>query len=68
MGESKILLAENIASTKTFQIETPDVIVKVKSESEQSDLVEIREVDGREGLVIAIKDDLKVNAFLRSKI
>mgnify|MGYP001069186190 CR=1 FL=1 len=61
IGESKTLLAENIASTKTFQIETPDVIVKVKPE--QSDLVEIKEVDGRECLVIAIKDDLKVNGI-----
>ena len=38
MGEQKTVLASNIASTRTFQIETPDVIVKVNPE--RSDLVE----------------------------
>ena len=54
VGEKKTLLASNIASTKTFQIETPDVVVKVNPE--RSDLVETREIDGRRCLVIAIDD------------
>ena len=53
MGEQKTVLASNIASTRTFQIETPDVIVKVNPE--RSDLVETREIDGRRCLVIAIE-------------
>lgn len=61
MGEKKTLLASNIASTKTFQIETPDVIVKVNPE--RSDLVETREIDGRKCLVIAIDDHLEVNGI-----
>lgn len=61
VGEKSTLLASNIASAKTFQIETPDVIVKVNPE--RSDLVETREIDGRQCLVIAIDDHLEVNGI-----
>lgn len=61
VGERKTLLASNIASAKTFQIETPDIIVKVNPE--RSDLVETREIDGRRCLVIAIDDHLEVNGI-----
>ena len=61
VGEKNTLLASNIASVKTFQIETPDVIVKVNPE--RSDLVETREIDGRRCLVIAIDDHLEVNGI-----
>lgn len=61
VGEKQTLLASNIASAKTFQIETPDVIVKVNPE--RSDLVETREIDGRRCLVIAIDDHLEVNGI-----
>ncbi|MCI9216656.1 DUF4317 domain-containing protein [Lachnospiraceae bacterium 42-17] len=61
VGEKNTLLASNIASTKTFQIETPDVIVKVNPE--RSDLVKIREIDARRCLVIAIDDHLEVNGI-----
>ena len=61
VGEKKTLLASNIASTRTFQIETPDVIVKVNPE--RSDLVETREIDGRRCLVIAIDEHLEVNGI-----
>lgn len=61
VGEKKTLLASNIASVKTFQIETPDVIVKVNPD--RSDLVETREIDGRRCLVIAIDDHLEVNGI-----
>ncbi len=50
-----------IASAKTFQIETPDVVVKVNPE--RADLVETREIDGRRCLVIAIDDHLEVNGI-----
>lgn len=61
MGEQTSVLASNIASTRTFQIETPDVIVKVNPD--RSDLVETREIDGRRCLVIAIDDHLEVNGI-----
>lgn len=50
-----------LANTRTFQIETPDVIVKVNPD--RSDLVETREIDGRRCLVIAIDDHLEVNGI-----
>ena len=61
VGETNTLLASNIASVKTFQIETPDIVVKVNPE--RSDLVETREIDGRRCLVIAIDDHLEVNGI-----
>lgn len=61
MGEQTSVLASNIASTRTFQIETPDVIVKVNPD--RSDLVETCEIDGRRCLVIAIDDHLEVNGI-----
>lgn len=60
-GPRKTFLASNIASLKTFQIETPDVVVKVKPE--RSDLVETRVIDGRRCLVIAIDDYVEVNGI-----
>ena len=65
VGDSATLLASNIASAKTFQIETPDIVVKVKPE--RSDLVETREIDGRQCLVIAIDDHLEVNGITITK-
>lgn len=61
VGEQQTLLASNIASAKTFQIETPDVVIKVNPE--RSDLVETREIDGRHCLVIAIDDHVEVNGI-----
>ena len=39
-----MVLEDNIASAKTFQIETPDVVVKVNPE--RADLVETRDIFG----------------------
>lgn len=61
VGEQKTFLAANITNTKTFQLETPDVVVKVNPE--RSDLVEIREIDGRKCLVVAIDEHLEVNGI-----
>lgn len=58
-GEKTSLLAANIAETKKFQIETPDVVIKVNPE--RSDLIEIRMIDGRQCLVIAVDDHIEVN-------
>ncbi len=55
------LLASNIANTKKFDIETPDVVIKVKPD--RTDLVESRIVDGRQCLVIAVDDHIEVNGI-----
>lgn len=61
VGERGTLLASNIASTRSFEIKTPDVLVKVNPE--RSDLVETKIIDGRRCLVIAIDDHLEVNGI-----
>lgn len=58
-GEKTSLLATNIAETKKFQIETPDIVIKVNPE--RSDLIETRLIDGRQCLVIAVDDHIEVN-------
>ncbi len=60
-GEKTSFLASNIANSKKFNIETPDVIVKVNPES--ADLVETRIIDGRQCLVIAINEHVEVNGI-----
>ena len=58
-GEKASLLASNITEARKFNIETPDVIIKVNPE--RMDLVETRVVDGRQCLVIAVDDHIEVN-------
>ena len=58
-GEKASLLATNIAGGKKFNIETPDVVVKVNPE--RMDLVETRIIDGKECLVITVNDHIEVN-------
>lgn len=60
-GEKSSLLAENIAETRKFNIETPDVIIKVNPE--RSDLIETRMIDGRQCLVIPVDDHIEVNGI-----
>lgn len=58
-GEKTSLLATNITETKKFQIETPDIVIKVNLE--RADLIETRVIDGRQCLVIAVDDHIEVN-------
>ena len=58
-GEKTSLLATNITETKKFQIETPDIVIKVNPE--RADLIETRVIDGRQCLVSAVDDHIEVN-------
>lgn len=58
-GEKTSLLATNITEKKKFQIETPDIVIKVNPE--RADLIETRVIDGRQCLVIAVDDHIEVN-------
>lgn len=58
-GEDTALLASNIASGRSFSIETPDVVIKVNPE--RTDLIETRIIDGKECLVITVNDRIEVN-------
>ena len=60
-GEKTSLLASNIAETRKFQIETPDIVIKVNPE--RADLVETRIIDGRRCLVIPVDDHIEVNGI-----
>ncbi len=60
-GDDTKLLASNITSTRTFEITTPDIIIKVNPE--HSNLVQTRSIDGRNCLVIEINDKIEVNGI-----
>ncbi|MCC2254782.1 DUF4317 domain-containing protein [Ruminococcus sp. CLA-AA-H200] len=61
VGEKGSLLATNIAETKKFNIETPDIVIKVNPD--RADLVETRMIDGRQCLVIPVDDHIEVNGI-----
>lgn len=58
-GEKAEFLVTNIAETRKFSIETPDIVIKVNPE--RADLVETKTIDGRQCLVIAMSDQVEVN-------
>lgn len=58
-GEQQTLLAANIANSKKFSIQTPDVVVTVNPE--RADLVETRMIDGKQCLLITVDDHIEVN-------
>ncbi len=60
-GESTSLLMNNIMETRSFEVKTPDVVIKVKPE--RTDLIETRQIDGRECLVIALDGSIVVNGI-----
>lgn len=60
-GEKVSLLASNIADVRKFNIQTPDVIIKVNPE--RADLVQTRIIDGRQCLVIPVDDHIEVNGM-----
>lgn len=57
--EDAELVASNIARTRGFEVETPDVVIKVKPD--RSDLVETRIIDGRPCIVIEVNGRVEVN-------
>lgn len=70
-GENTSLMVNNVANVRTFEVKTPDVVVKVNPE--RADLVNTMTVDGRQCLVIEINDHVEVNginvrAFKKSSI
>ena len=61
-GEKAEFLITNIAETRKFSIQNPDVVIKVNPE--RSDLVETRIINGRQCLVIEMNDQVEVNGVL----
>lgn len=60
-GETTSLLASNVMNTRTFEVKTPDVVIKVKPE--RTDLIETRNIGGRECLVIELGGNVVVNGI-----
>ena len=60
-GEGAELVVNNVINTRTFEVKTPDIVIKVNPE--RMDLVKTRIVDGRECLVIDLGTDVIVNGI-----
>ena len=60
-GESTALLANNVMNTRTFEVKTPDVVIKVSPD--RTDLIETRNINGRECIVIALDGGVMVNGI-----
>ena len=60
-GEDARLYVSNVMNGKSFEVKTPDVVVKVKPE--RTDLIETRVIDGRQCLVIALDGTVEVNGI-----
>ncbi len=60
-GENTALMVNNVANIRTFEVKTPDVVVKVNPE--RADLVNTMTVDGKRCLVIEINDNVEVNGI-----
>ncbi|SHI87163.1 DUF4317 domain-containing protein [Parasporobacterium paucivorans] len=60
-GGNKTLQASNLINTRTFEVKTADVVIKVNPD--RLDLVETKMVDGRKCIVIAVSDQVEVNGI-----
>ena len=60
-GEDTSLFVNNVAIVRTFEVKTPDVVVKVNPE--RADLVNTLQIDGKRCLVIEINDHVEVNGI-----
>ncbi|MDY2700175.1 MAG: DUF4317 domain-containing protein [Lachnospiraceae bacterium] len=60
-GEHTSLMVNNVANTRTFEVKTPDVVVKVNPD--RADLVNTMTLDGKRCLVIEINDHVEVNGI-----
>lgn len=61
-GAKTEFLVPNIAETRKFSIETPDIVIRVNPE--RTDLVETRIINGKHCLVIEMNDQVEVNGVL----
>jgi hypothetical protein len=60
-GEDTALMVSNVMNTKSFEVKTPDVVIKVKSE--RTDLIETKIIDGLECLVVRLDGGVEVNGI-----
>lgn len=60
-GEQTQLYASNVFNTRSFDVKMPDVVIKVSPD--RTDLIETRNIDGRECLVIPLDGAVEVNGI-----
>lgn len=60
-GEQTSLLVNNVMNARTFEVKTPDVVIKVSPD--RTDLIETRNINGRDCLVIALDGNVEVNGI-----
>jgi len=60
-GETTSLLVNNVVNTRSFEVKTPDVVIKVKPE--RTDLIETKTINGKECLVIELGGSVEVNGI-----
>ncbi len=60
-GENTSMLISNVVNTRTFEVKTPDVVIKVNPE--RTDLIETKNINGRECLVIELGGNIEVNGI-----
>ncbi len=60
-GTRTNFIAESVVNTRTFEVKTPEVVIKVAPD--RTDLIETREIDGRIFLMIEVIDNVEVNGI-----
>lgn len=60
-GEHTSLMVNNVANTRTFEVKTPDVVIRVNPD--RADLVDTLLIEGKQCLVIEINDHVEVNGI-----
>ena len=60
-GGQTALLVDNVINSRSFEVKTPDVVIKVNPE--RTDLIETRTINGRPCLVIELGGNIEVNGI-----
>lgn len=60
-GEKTSLLVNNVINPRSFEVKTPDIVIKVNPE--RTDLIETKNINGRECLVIELGGNIEVNGI-----
>ena len=61
VDDDTTFMATNVANVRKFNIETPDVVIKVNPD--RTDLIESRMIHGKKCLVITVNDRIEVNGI-----
>lgn len=61
-GAATQMYAGNVMNSRSFEVKTPDVVIKVSPD--RTDLLETRNIDGRDCLVIQLSGEVTVNGIV----